>query len=57
MTLYQFLSVPFGLTGASATFSRLMVKVLEGLIGKHCLVYMDDITIFDKTFKETLANL
>ncbi len=40
--LYEFLYMPFGLTGAPATFSTLMVKVLYGLIGKKCLVFLDD---------------
>ncbi len=55
--LYEFLCMPFGLTGAPAMFSRLMDKVLEGLIGKRCLVYLDDVIIYGKTFEETLANL
>ncbi len=38
-------------------FSRLMDKVLDGLISKKCLVYLDDIIIFGKTFKKTPANL
>ncbi len=49
--------MPFGLTGDPATFSRLMDKVLDGLISKRCLVYLDDIIIYGKTFKETLVNL
>ncbi len=49
--------MPFGLTGAPATFSRLMDKVLDGLISKRCLVYLDDFIIDGKTFKETLSNL
>ncbi len=49
--------MPLGLTGAPATFSRLMEKTLHGLIGKSCLVYLDDVIIYGKTFKETLANL
>ncbi len=47
----------FGLTGAPATFSRLMDKVLDVLISKKCLVYFDDVIIYGKTFEETLANL
>ncbi len=34
-----------------------MDKVLNGLIGKNCLVYLDDVIIYGKLFKETLANL
>ncbi len=49
--------MPFGLTGSLATFSRLLDKVLDFLIGKRCLVYLDDVIIYDKTFEETLANL
>ncbi len=49
--------MPFGLTGAPATFSRLMDKVLDSLIGKSCLVYMDNIIVYGKTFEETLSNL
>ncbi len=55
--LYEFLYMPFGLTGAPAMFSRLMDKVLDGLISKSYLVYLDDVIIYGKTFEETLANL
>ncbi len=55
--LYEFLCMPFGLTGDPATFSRLMDKVLDGLIAKNCLVYLDDVIIYGKTFEETLADL
>ncbi len=34
-----------------------MDKVLVGFICKSCLVYLDDVIIYDKTFEETLANL
>ncbi len=49
--------MPFGLTGAPATFSSLMDKVLDGLISKRCLVYLDDVIIYGSMFEETLANL
>ncbi len=55
--LYEFLCMHFGLTGAPAMFSRLMDKVLHALIGKSCLVYLDDIIIYSKMFEEILANL
>ncbi len=54
--LYEFLCMPFGLTGAPATFFRLMDKVLDCCIGKRCLVYLDNVIIYGKTFQETLAN-
>ncbi len=34
-----------------------MDKVLDGLIGKNCLVYLDNIIIFGSSFEETLTNL
>ncbi len=40
-----------------AMFSRLMDEVLNGLISKRCLVYLDDVIIYGKMFKGTLANL
>ncbi len=47
----------FGLTGSTATFSRLMDKVLDDLIGKRYLVNLEDVIIYCKTFEETLPNL
>ena len=49
--------MPFGLCNAPATFVRLMERVLKGLHGKACLVYLDDIIVMDRTFDEHLKNL
>ncbi len=38
-------------------FSRLMDTVLDCHISKRCLVYLEDVIIYGKTFKETLAIL
>ena len=57
MGLFQFKVMPFGLTNAPAIFQRLMDTVLKGLQWEHCLVYLDDIIVFGKTFDETLQNL
>lgn len=43
--LYQ-----FGLCNSPATFERLMETVLAGLNYKICLVYIDDIIVFGRTF-------
>ena len=55
--LYQFKVLPFGLCNAPSTFTRLMDKVLRKLVGKSCLVYLDDVVTFGKTFEEALGNL
>ena len=51
--LFEFNVMPFGLCIAPATFERLMELVLSGL----CLIYLDDIIIFGKTFAEMIKNL
>ena len=55
--LQQFTVMPFGLTNAPATFQRLMDRVLVGLTWERCIVYLDDIIVFGKTFQEHNANL
>jgi 1-acyl-sn-glycerol-3-phosphate acyltransferase len=34
-----------------------MLKILAGLTWKTCLVYLDDIIVFAKTFEEQIKNL
>ena len=55
--LFQFTVMPFGLSNAPVSFQRLMDKVLAGLHWEQCLVYLDDIIVFGRTFEETLARL
>src|SRR5277367_3265250 len=54
---FQFKRMPFGVKNGAAAFQRLMNKVLEGLIDKTCVVYMDDILVVSKTFNEHLQHL
>ena len=55
--LFEYNVMPFGLCNAPATFERLMETVLSGLHWQICLIYLDDIIIFGKTFKEMITNL
>jgi hypothetical protein len=55
--LFEFNVMPFGLTNASATFQRVMDKIFADLKNKFILVYLDDITIYSKTFEEHLEHL
>ena len=55
--LFEFKVMPFGLSNSPVTFQRLMDAVLAGLQWSNCLVYLDDIIIPGRTFKEHLKNL
>ena len=56
-SLWQFKVMPFGLCNAPATFTRLMERVLHGLVGHGVLVYLDDIVVYSKTESEGLKLL
>ena len=55
--LFEFKVMPFGLCNAPATFQRLMDMILAGVQWSSCLVYLDDVIIVGKTFKDRLRNL
>ena len=55
--LFQFRRMPFGLCNAPGTFERVMEVVVRGLQWKTCLVYLDDIVVFARTFDEHLVRL
>ena len=55
--LFEFNVMPFGLCNTPATFQRLMDLTLAGMLWTECLVYLDDIIIFGRTFEDHLRNL
>ena len=57
MGLFQYNVMPFGLCNAPATFEAMMETLLSDMLWKKCLVYLDDVIVFGKTFDDCLANL
>ncbi len=55
--LYKFNTVLFSIISAPATFLRLRNTVLQGLMLKACLVYLDDAVINDKNADGYMKNL
>ena len=54
---YCYNVLPFGLTNAPATFSRLMSIVMYGLPPEIAHSYLDDVIVIAKSFDEMLENL
>ena len=54
---YEWTVLPMGLKNSGATFQREMDKILDGLIGVCCNVYMDDIIIYSNTVQEHKGHL
>ena len=53
----RYVTMPFGLCNAPSTFQRLMERVLEGLVWKSVVVYLDDVVIYSRTPEEHLRHL
>lgn len=54
---FEFLRMPFGLTNAPATFQRFINNLLGDIVGKYCLVYMDDIIIYSASLQQHIQDL
>ncbi|CAF4555697.1 unnamed protein product, partial [Rotaria socialis] len=55
--LWKFNVLPMGLTNAPPSFQRIMYNVIAKGREDYCLVYLDDIIIFSKTFEDHLKQL
>jgi transposase InsO family protein len=55
--LFQWNVMPFGLCNAPATFQRCMDLLLAGVKWSSCMVYLDDIICFSRSFRQHLMDL
>ena len=56
-SLYDFLRMPYGLSTAPATFSRISSIILSGLAYETCLCYFDDIIAFSRGIHDHCERL
>lgn len=54
---FQFERMPQGITGAPATFQRLMEKAVGDINLLEVLVYLDDLIVFGRTLEEHKERL
>jgi transposase InsO family protein len=54
---YEFTRMPFGLSGAPATFQRLMNGIFSKELFEYVLIYLDDLLLFSNTFDAHLQQL
>ncbi|WVZ83376.1 LOW QUALITY PROTEIN: hypothetical protein U9M48_030534 [Paspalum notatum var. saurae] len=57
LTLYEFLVLPFGVTGGPGTFQKAMNITLAPLLHKCALVFLDDILIYSTSFEDHLIHI
>ena len=57
ITKYGFKIMSFSLKTAPQTYHRLMELALSGLQWTACLIYLDDVIVYGKTFDEHLQRL
>jgi Reverse transcriptase (RNA-dependent DNA polymerase) len=55
--LWQFKQMPFGLRNGPSIFQRMMQSILAPFLWTFSLVYIDDIVVYSKSYKEHLDHL
>ena len=54
---YMYTRMPFGMSTCPAVFERLMEKCFAGLAYNICLIYLDDLLCYSKSFDDHLLHL
>lgn len=55
--MYQYTAMPFGLSIAPSSFSRMMALAFSGLSPEHCFTYMDDLIVMGFSEQNHIENL
>ncbi|PPQ97535.1 hypothetical protein CVT26_002411 [Gymnopilus dilepis] len=55
--LFQFKRMPFGLRNGPAIFQRIMQGILSPYLWLFCLVYIDDIVVYSKSYEDHIEHL
>ena len=55
--LYEWVVMTFGLKNAGATYQRAMNYIFHKLIGRIVEIYIDDVLVKSRSYKEHLADL
>jgi hypothetical protein len=55
--LYEFLVMPFGLTGAFAIFQKFINNILREYLDVFCIAYLNDILIYNRIREKHLSHI
>ena len=49
--------VPEGVMNAASYFQGMMMEVLGNLVGRACLIYVDDVKVIGRSVEKLIVNL
>ena len=49
--------VPQGVMNATSYFQGMMMEVVGNLVGRACLIYVDDVKVIGRSVEELIVNL